>query len=230
MPGGLPPPDPAPDSWGRRLARRFRAHCWLKGIGTTVFMSLFFAGYFHLLRHPIYPVTVMPLVGLDRLVGFQPAALLPYVSLWLYVSLPPALLASRRELIAYGWAVGGLCLLGMACFLFWPTAVPPSGVDWDAHAGFSLVKGLDAGGNACPSLHVATAVFSALWLDRLLRELDSGPRILAGNWLWCAAIVYSTLATKQHVALDVAGGLALGLAAAVVALGRRSRAAAEAAP
>ena len=36
---------------------------------------------------------------------------------------------------------------------------------------------------------------------------------IPANMLWCGAIVYSTLATKQHVVLDVVGGLALGAAA-----------------
>jgi membrane-associated phospholipid phosphatase len=39
------------------------------------------------------------------------------------------------------------------------------------------------------------------------------PRIL--NGLWCLAIIYSTLATKQHVALDAAAGAVLGLVVAV---------------
>jgi membrane-associated phospholipid phosphatase len=209
--------------WYLRVVSRLRAHWWLKGIGTTVFMSLFFVGYFHLLKNPIFPVTIVPLTGLDRLVGFQPGALVLYVSLWLYVSLPPALLETRRELIAYGWVIGGLCLFGMACFLFWPTAVPPPDIDWDRFSSFSMLKRMDAAGNACPSLHVATAVFSGLWLDRQVRELGGGGAVRVLNGVWCAGIVYSTLATKQHVALDVAGGLALGLIVGALSLSRLNR-------
>jgi membrane-associated phospholipid phosphatase len=204
--------------WHRRIAVRLGAHWLLKGVGTTVFMSLFFVAYIHLLKNPLFPVTVMPLTGLDRLVGFQPAALVFYVSLWFYVSLPPALMETRRELVAYGWAIGSLCLLGMACFLFWPTAVPVPDVDWDQFPGFSMLKGVDAAGNACPSLHVATAVFSGLWLDRQLRDMGGGAFQRLLNGIWCAGIVYSTLATKQHVALDVAGGLVLGLAGGTLSL------------
>lgn len=210
--------------WSVRMLARMRAHPWLKGIGISAFMTAFFVGYFHLLHHPLFPVTVMPLTGMDRLVGFQPGALVFYLSLWFYVSLPPALLKTRRELVAYGGMIGGLCLLGMACFLFWPTAVPPPDIDFARVSGFSLLKDVDAAGNACPSLHVATAVFSGLWLDRQLRELGGpGAARLLGA-LWCAAIVYSTLATKQHVAIDVAGGLALGLAVGALSLWRPARA------
>jgi len=203
-----------------RIAARIPAHWPLKAFGTTAFMVLFFAGYLQLLERPLFPVFIMPLTALDAWVGFQPGALALYVSLWLYVSLPPALLVSRQELIRYGWAVGGLCLAGMACFLFWPTAVPPAAVDWQLYPGYGLLKGVDAAGNACPSLHVATAVFSGLWLDRQLRELGGGRGSRLLNGAWCLGIVWSTLATKQHVALDVAGGLALGLAAGWLSLMR----------
>jgi hypothetical protein len=209
--------------WCLRATARIRAHWRLKGIGTTLFMTAFFVAYFHLLHNPLFPVTVMPLTGLDRFVSFQPGALVLYVSLWFYVSLPPALLKTRRELVAYGWMIGGLCLLGMACFLFWPTVIPALDIDLTGSSGFSMLKGVDAAGNACPSLHVATAVFSGLWLDRQLRELGGPAVVRLVNALWCAAIVYSTLATKQHVAIDVAGGLTLGLVVGALSLSRPAR-------
>ena len=77
---------------------------------------------------------------------------------------------------------------------------------------------MDASGNACPSLHVATAVFSGVWLNRILREINAPRALRAFNWLWCVGIVYSTLATKQHVALDMLAGAVLGLAAALLSL------------
>jgi len=210
-------PSPAA-SWHRRVAARLLTQLPLKAVGIPGFIALFFVGYFYLLRHPMFPVSIMPLIEFDRWVPFEPRALWLYVSLWVYVSLPPLLLASRRELYAYGTHAAGLCLLGMACFLFWPTAVPPADLIDSGEAGLSMLKGVDAAGNACPSLHVATAVFSALFLDRQLRELASPRAAAALNWLWCIGIVYSTMATRQHVALDVLGGLALGLAVGAASL------------
>lgn len=181
-------------------------------------MTAFFTGYFYLLKNPAFPVTIMPLTILDNAIGFKPDALYLYASLWLYVSLPPALQATRRELFYYGWAVGSLCVVGLACFLFWPTVVPVANIDWEHNFGFSILKGLDVAGNACPSLHVATAVFSAVWLNRLLIEV-SAPRIVRiCNWVWCMGIAYSTLATKQHVAVDMIAGAILGMFAANLSL------------
>ncbi len=204
-----PPLDRA-SSWTTQLRWRMHHHPLLKGIGTTVFMTLFFVGYFHVLRHPVFPIRQMPLTAIDRWIGFYPPALLAYVSLWFYVGIPPALLLTVRELIRYGLWIGALCSAGLLCFLLWPTAIAPPGMDIGHYPGFQVLAGVDAKANACPSLHVATAVFSAIWLDRLLAEMNSAPIVRRINWLWFALIAYSTLATKQHVALDVAGGLALG--------------------
>lgn len=205
-------------SWHFQILTRLKSHFFLKSFGITAFMTIFFTGYIFLLRNPFFPVTVMPLTSLDIAVGFRPDALFLYVSLWLYVSLPPALQATRRELIYYGLAVGGLCVAGLGCFLLWPTAVPSANIDWEHSYGFSILKGVDAAGNACPSLHVATAAFSAVWLNRQLLEVGAPRVVRAFNWLWCLGIAYSTLATKQHVAVDMVAGGALGMLAAGLSL------------
>ena len=204
--------------WHLQILTRMKSHFFLKASGITLFMSAFFAGYIYLLKNPVFPVTMMPLTFLDMAVGFKPDALILYVSLWLYVTLPPALQATRRELIHYGLAVGALCVTGLACFLVWPTAVPAANIDWDQNYGFSILKGVDAAGNACPSLHVATAVFSAMWLNRLLLEVGAPRIVRVFNWAWCVGIVYSTLATKQHVAVDMIAGAMLGMFAASLSL------------
>ncbi len=192
----------------------------LKLAGVSGFMWLFFLGYFHLLRHPSQPVTVMPLTALDHAVSFQPAAMAAYVSLWLYVGIPAGLMASLRQLIVYGLWAALLCLIGLAVFWAWPTAIPPPQLPADvaSYPGFALLQGVDAAGNACPSLHVATAVFSAIWIERLLRDLQAPawPRVV--NGVWVLLIVYSTLAIKQHVAWDAVAGVLLALAVAVPSL------------
>jgi len=190
---------------------------WLtKLIGTTVGMTAFFVAYFWLLNHPVFPITVMPLIAVDRLIAFRPEALVLYVSLWVYVSLAPGLLTDRRELLSYGLAAVVLSVLGLGIFFFWPTAVPKAALDWSRYPSFTVLQTVDASGNACPSLHVAFAVFTACWFGRLLRQMQAGRLAQALNWLWCLGILYSTLATRQHVALDVLAGAALG---AGVALG-----------
>jgi membrane-associated phospholipid phosphatase len=196
--------------WYRELIDRVRQRAVLKVVGTTIFISVFFVAYFYVLRHPVVESTLMPLTALDLMIPFQPGTLIVYVSLWFYVGIPPSLLTGLRELIMYCCWTAALCITGLACFYFWPTAISRGTIDTDAHPGFQLIQGLDAAGNACPSLHVATAIYSAIWLHRLLREIGAGRFVLFANWGWVTLIAYSTLATKQHVALDVVAGIALG--------------------
>ncbi len=216
-----PPAPPRPPSpWLADLALRLRRHLVLKFLGISGFMSVFFVGYFYTLRHPAFPVFEMPITALDRLIPFQPAALAAYLSLWLYVGIAPGMLLTWREGLVYALWVAALCVAGLACFYFWPTAVPPSAIDMSGHAGFAMLRGVDAAGNACPSLHVAAATFSAIWIDRLLRHMHTPATLRAFNALWFAAIAYSTLAIKQHVALDALAGALLGIALAALSLRR----------
>jgi membrane-associated phospholipid phosphatase len=188
-----------------------------------IFIGVFFGAYFYLLKNPVYPTTVMPLTWLDRLIGFEPLAMPLYISLWVYVSLPPVLLATRSELYVYAMAMAGTCLAAMVIFYFWPTAVPPADIDWALYPGVDFLKNIDASGNAWPSLHVATALFSGLWLHHLLRRFGGPQWVLLLNGVWCVAILYSTLATRQHVAVDMGGGLVLGGLASFLSLRHRTR-------
>jgi membrane-associated phospholipid phosphatase len=189
-----------------------------KVTGTIASMPVFFIVYFWLLKHPFFPVTIIPVTAVDRMVGFWPEMLPLYVSLWVYVTIPPMFLKNRRELGSYGLAVIGLSVIAFVFFLFWPTALPKFEMDWSQHPTFAFLKTVDASGNACPSLHVAFAVFTAIWLGRLLREMGAWRLVRALNWLWCIGILYSTMAIRQHVALDVLAGAVLGVSVAALHL------------
>jgi len=205
-------------AWPAELALRIRRHALLKTGGICGFIWLFFIAYFQVLRNPVYPVTIMPLTEIDRWIPFQSYALAPYLSLWFYLGIGPGLLLTCRELIHYGLWIGALCVVGLACFYLWPTAVPPLGFDVSGHPGFAMLQGVDASGNACPSLHVATAIFTAVRVAHLLRALATPWSLQVLNLVWFAAIAYSTLATKQHVVLDAVAGAALGMVFAMASL------------
>ncbi|MEP7280617.1 MAG: phosphatase PAP2 family protein [Rubrivivax sp.] len=214
----------------RDLVHRLCAHPVLKGVGMTLGMTGFFVAYFYLLRHPVFPVTEMPRIALDHWIPFTPQALWVYFTLWVYVALTPALLATRRELLGFAGWIGALCAFGLGIFWAFPTAVPAPLIEPGTYPGFSVLHGVDAAGNACPSLHVAAAVFSAAWLHRVLHQMQVGPAWRVANALWAIAIVWSTVAVRQHVVLDVLGGLVLGALFAIPALrwqGRLTRAAGE---
>lgn len=209
---------PLAPPWHRQVADRLVLMWPLKAFGTMSFMALFFWAYFAVLHNPLTPPLVMPSTWLDAWIGFSPSALPAYVSLWVYVSLAPALLGSLRSLLSFGVWVGWLCAFCLAIFWVFPTSTPPAAIDWNAYPEFAVIKGLDASGNAFPSLHVASAVFAAFWLNRVFVQLDA-PKILPLlSALHCALIVWSTIATRQHVVLDAVGGALVGAAFAWLSL------------
>jgi membrane-associated phospholipid phosphatase len=213
----------ATERWTVALGRRVRRLFVLKAVGITACIWLFFIGYFQLLRNPVHPVTVVPLTALDHLIPFMPQALIPYVSLWVYVGIAPGLQLGLVELLVYGLWACALCVCGLALFWRWPTQVPPATFDPSSFPGFNFLRGVDAAGNACPSMHVAIAIFTAIWIEFLLRKIGAPPWTRLVNAVWFAAIVYSTLALKQHVVIDVVAGALLGYVFAMASLRWRPR-------
>jgi membrane-associated phospholipid phosphatase len=194
---------------------RIWTYWWIKMGGTAAFMAVFFWVYFYLLKHPHFAVTAVPRIFIDRMIPFQPGALPLYLSLWIYVTIAPSLLRHMRELLSYALAATILSSIGFLVFIVWPTALPMADIDPVLLPTLSHLKAMDATGNAFPSLHVAFAVFSAIWLARLLRGMGTGVLLKIVNWVWCLGIVYSTMAIRQHVALDAISGAILGAAVAL---------------
>ncbi len=198
--------------WQAELGLRARHLFWLKLLGTSGWTWLFFLGYFHTQRQPLHVPFVMPLTALDQWVPFEPWALPVYLSLWAYVGIAPGLQRNMSELLAYGAWSGAFLFTGLCCFYLWPTIVPPVMLDLAKFPGFRWMQGVDAAGNACPSMHVAVAAFTGIWLEHLLRTIGVPAWLRVTNLAWGVAIAWSTLATRQHVAIDVGAGALLGAA------------------
>ncbi|MET3496325.1 phosphatase PAP2 family protein [Variovorax boronicumulans] len=203
------PPTAMP--WHLALARRIATLWIVKMIGTTVGISGFFVLYFWVMHNPPSTPTVMPLTAVDHWVAVSDDAMLMYGSLWFYISLAPALAKDKAELWACAQRAALMAAVGLAVFWFFPTTVPVFAVDWSQYPALQFLKATDVGGNAFPSLHVAFSVFTAIVLGRQLRSIHAPAWTQWLNLLWAFGIVYSTLATRQHVLLDVLGGTLLAV-------------------
>ncbi|MEJ5990127.1 phosphatase PAP2 family protein [Ramlibacter sp. PS3R-8] len=199
----------------RAVLDRVKVRWRMKGVANTAGLAAFFIAYFWILNHPQFEVTQMPVTAVDYWIPHVPAAIVPYATLWVYLSLPLALMTRSAEFRSFGVAAFTLSVAGLACFYLWPTAVPVV-AGWSPNAADSLLRNVDGGRNACPSLHVAFAVFSWVWLRRLVADMGGPAWVRFGNAFWCLAITLSTLATRQHVVLDVVAGAALGAAVAAL--------------
>lgn len=209
---------PEARTWSESLRNRASTIWVLKMLATTLGIAVFFYAYFWVMRHPLSTVTEMPATWLDRMIGFWPPSFLLYVSLWAYVALGSALLRDARELAAWGAASIAMIVVGLGAFLAWPTRIPDSEIDWSLYPSLHFLKTVDVSGNACPSLHVAFAAFSAVALHKTLIAVGAPRALLALNLLWALGIVYSTVATRQHVALDVFAGALVAAAGSVLYL------------
>jgi membrane-associated phospholipid phosphatase len=95
------------------------------------------------------------------------------------------------------------------------------GADLSDSPMFSMLQRMDVAGNACPSMHVAAAVFTGIRVADVFRSVGAPRSLRLINIACCGLICYSTLAIKQHVVLDALAGATLGLIFAMLSL--RSR-------
>ncbi len=204
-------PIPSTRPWHRLLWTRFTTLWYVKALGTCAFMVLFFQAYFWVLHNPGGVPLVMPTLAPDRWVPFTALGFPAYVSLWLYVSLPAAFMPNFRELIRYGLWTTAMCLFCLVLFWAFPTQVPMPDIDWAQHPELVFLKGLDASGNACPSLHVGSAVYTLMWLRHVFLQVRAPSALHVLNVLYCVVIVWSTMAIRQHVFLDVLAGAVVGV-------------------
>ncbi len=206
----------ATSTWRDQLKKRHKFRRPFKIFCNVVGISGFFPLYFWVLRNPLGPVTAMPVTAFDRFFDFCPQALPLYLSLWVYIAIPPALLNQVRTLYSYLFAEVVISVVGLTIFLFWPSAASWPTHAWAEYPTVDFIKSLDAPGNACPSLHAAYAIFSVIWLDRILRRVDAPKLLLILNWIWCLGIIYSTIAVRQHVIADLIAGAILGALTAII--------------
>jgi membrane-associated phospholipid phosphatase len=195
-------------SWLARIAALWREKLFL----TIALNILFWSTYFFLSRHALFRPHPLPMTWLDNWAGFR-----PYPWVWIYESnflLVPAipwLIVSREELRR---CVTGFILLAsvsFAIFVVFPVASPRP-TDLGTNPFMLLIARADGPFNAFPSLHASTLIYTLALAKRIFgRSLN--PFVFAALILWAALILFGTLATKQHYAIDLLAGGLIGLAA-----------------
>jgi len=151
----------------------------------------------------------------DAAVPFLPWSILVYWSYYLLFLLAAWFLAPRPYLRVVG-AVVLASVLSWLCFALWPAHVPrpdPHSLAEPWRSLYGHLHAIDPPGNSLPSLHVALSLLVSWQLRRW-----------PGGWLWPAwgsLVALSTLTTRQHVVLDLAGGVGLALVTGWVVFGRR---------
>lgn len=199
------------------LRRRAATHLPLKLGLTGALLAGVSLGYFGVqqlrLAAPLAVAETWLDSGLDRAVPFDPRWTGVYLSLYLLMPILPWATADRPSLLRYGRGFAALAGVSFLLFALLPVESPRPDTLPDQGL-YRLLTSVDGTLNAFPSLHASLATYSWLYGRRLLAAAPAGARLalLGGFSLWVALIFYSTLATRQHWAVDLAAGALLAWA------------------
>jgi membrane-associated phospholipid phosphatase len=183
------------------------------------------AGYLAVQRAVVLPNGRVPLTWFDRVIPFQPRWVWVYLSLYLLNPIGPLLARSREDLLRYARGILFFFVCGFVCFVVFP--VPgPRPLAADAFWLYQRLILIDRPYNSFPSLHAACAVYAVLFAAYASSD-TSRPHLrrsqLSLAWLWVGLILYSTIATRQHFAIDLPAGMFLGWLAQWLFVSRNSR-------
>ncbi len=188
---------------------QLRAHWRLKLLLTAVFNILFWSGYEFLGHHAFFPLREIPLTCLDRIIPYQPQPWgWVYLSQFSFTSLLPWFLSTRNEVLRCSAGLVIMSVFSFAIFLFFPVAAPIRTSAQD-HMAMTVIAAYDGSLNCFPSLHAAFLCYMAALGWRLFG--NTATRLVVGICVaWGASILYATIATRQHYALDLAAGAVVG--------------------
>jgi membrane-associated phospholipid phosphatase len=202
------------------LSVEFRLQCWRRLTTlwqeklqlTAVLNVLFWGFYLFLSRHAFLPIHTLPMTWLDRWAGFQPHPWAwVYESNFLLVGVVPWLIVSQVELRRYAAGFALLAVVSFVVFALFPVASPRP-ANLEASPFLIFITHVDGPLNAFPSLHAGSLIYALAWARRLCGA-SLNPWMAALLLAWAALILFATLATKQHYALDLLAGGLIGWAA-----------------
>lgn len=166
------------------------------------------------------PYTLLQRFSMYETIWITPTAFdrsvpLNFDSLWFYLSLPVlifgvGLFAERKVYLRYLYALGWTTMAAHMIFLLFPNGLSREGIDVAASpAAYQWIVSVDAPRNAFPSLHVALSIVAGI-MATVSKKYSVMTRVLI--WLWVVGICWSTIALRQHVIVDVIGGIVIATA------------------
>lgn len=175
-------------------------------IGLTL---VFTVPYVYLAHNALFPARILPMTWIDQAAGFDPQWVWIYQSVYLLTASLPWLADERAHLKRYLIGFATLAAVSFAIFVFLPTRCPRSDLE-HATGMYRLLLLYDGPYNAMPSLHVGFLFFTLCFVRRIQAPIS---RIFWWTLIvWSASIAWSTLAVKQHYAVDLVAGVALAWA------------------
>jgi membrane-associated phospholipid phosphatase len=194
------------------IVERVRAELPLKLVLLVALNLTVWVPYRILQRVQFFPATSMPFSAIDHAIPFSSGAVWAYLSIYAFLPLGPFLLEDRQRILQYAQGVLAMSVIATIIFVFWPTVCPRPDAS-GTNAVYRALIAIDNPYHAFPSLHAAFAIYSALYAIEAARQLGWRRATEFGFWVWAGLILYATLATRQHVFIDILTGSLLGFVA-----------------
>jgi membrane-associated phospholipid phosphatase len=182
--------------------------------------------YLAIQRAVVFPNGRVPVTWFDHVIPFRPRWVWVYLSMYLLNPVGPLFTRSREDLLRYARGVLFFFACGFLCFVFFPVPGPRPPVANDFWL-YQRLTFIDRPYNSFPSLHAACAVYAVLFAAYASCDTSRTHLrifLLSLAWLWVGLILYSTVAIRQHFAIDLLAGVLLGLLAQWLFVSRAARA------
>lgn len=162
----------------------------------------------------------MPLLKIDYWIPQNLNTVWLYHSWLLLPLITVLLLPCSNTLKRYGWSVFAVNAVSFLFFLCYPTEAPRPEDLSNAPLLYLWTIRIDKPLNACPSLHASVTILCSFFCCYVLGRYRKAWLWRIAVLIWGAGILWSTLATRQHVFIDMISGSVLGGTIAFVALRR----------
>lgn len=167
-------------------------------------------------------VITMPSIKIDHLIPINFDSVWIYHS-WIFLPIAVGFLITHWELLKrFAWGMFAVNAVSFLVFLCVPTEAPRPTDLADAPLLYLWTVQMDEPTNACPSLHASVTILSTIYGVMVLGRFRWAWLWRAITVLWACGILWSTLATRQHVFIDIAIGSLLGAIVALVGLWPRA--------
>ncbi len=149
--------------------------------------------------------TVIGFGILDNQIPFLRWTIWFYVSQYLIIPFSFVLVKKTENYTSMFYSMLLATLFSCTIFLLYPTSINrPETLDSSLIDTVRwLLYQLDSPTNCFPSLHVALACLSGVFIAREYRWFG------IVSWIWSSLIIISTMTLKQHYVIDVIGGIAI---------------------
>lgn len=153
-----------------------------------------------------FPVTALTPSAIDLFLKFDPRWTPMYLSLFIYLGFGTLSLPSRHDFFRFLFLFAGIFLTAISIFLFCPTFIERPAFPQNNFLYNILLKE-DLPYNAFPSLHASFCIITCFLFFQHSKALRYKNFYRVCLILWGLLILFSILKIKQHLFIDLIGGI-----------------------